>query len=211
MSEYAQGFAKHDIDASVLRELTDQDLKDLGVLLGHRRKLLRAIRDISRASIAVTARARATELSTKLDPEDMRAVIGANQKCVAEAVTRFGGFIAKCMSDGVLIYFGDPGRTRRTPSALCGLAWRSPKRQVAHPRAAPGAHRGGDRLGRSGRSCWSPATLGRRRYAENLAARLQAMAEPNTLGIAEGTRRLRLTPALADYLPFPGRVVTRSL
>ena len=55
MSEYAQRFADNDIDASVLPELTDQDLKDLGVSLGHRRKMLRAIRDLGNASVAVTA------------------------------------------------------------------------------------------------------------------------------------------------------------
>ena len=54
MSEYAETFAENDIDASVLPELTDQDLKDLGVSLGHRRKMLRAIRDLGGASIAVT-------------------------------------------------------------------------------------------------------------------------------------------------------------
>jgi hypothetical protein len=56
MSEYAQRFADNDIDASVLPELTDQDLKDLGISLGHRRKMLRAIRDLGNVSVASTAR-----------------------------------------------------------------------------------------------------------------------------------------------------------
>jgi class 3 adenylate cyclase len=55
MSEYAERFAQNDIDTSVLPELTDQDLKDLGVSLGHRRKMLRAIRDLDGASVAITA------------------------------------------------------------------------------------------------------------------------------------------------------------
>jgi hypothetical protein len=56
MSEYAQRFGENHIDESIIRELTDQDLKDLGVVsLGHRRKMLRAIRDLGNASVATTA------------------------------------------------------------------------------------------------------------------------------------------------------------
>jgi hypothetical protein len=132
LSEYAECFAENDIDIDVLSELTDQDLEKLGVSLGHRRKMLRAIRDLGNASVAVTAPLAPTEtespkrddaerrqltvmfadlvgstaLSVKLDPEDMRIVIGAYHKCVAETVTRFDGFVAKYMGDGVLIYFG---------------------------------------------------------------------------------------------------------
>jgi hypothetical protein len=107
MSEYAERFAENDIDASVLPELTDQDLKDLGVSLGHCRKMLRAIRELGNAAPTAhpeTEPARqdeaerrqltamftdlvgSTALSTKLDPEDMRAVISAYHKCVAETV-----------------------------------------------------------------------------------------------------------------------------
>jgi len=112
--------------------LTDQDLKDVGVPLGHRRKMLRAIAELSGAAPAApqpTVQAEpkprdaaerrqltvmftdlvgSTALSTKLDPEDMRFVIGAYHKCVAETVARFDGFVAKYMGDGVLIYFGYP-------------------------------------------------------------------------------------------------------
>ena len=72
MSEYAQRFAENDIDASVLPELTDADLKDLGVSLGHRRKMLRAIRDLSGASIAVTA-CPVRELTRQDDAEGRQA------------------------------------------------------------------------------------------------------------------------------------------
>src|SRR5215470_13512363 len=132
MSEYAQLFAQNDIDISVLPHLTDQDLKELGLSLGHRRKMLAAIAEIGGTSPA-TAQAPvetephaqdaaerrqltvmfcdlvgSTALSTRLDPEDLRSVIGAYHKCVAERVARFGGFVAKYMGDGVLIYFGYP-------------------------------------------------------------------------------------------------------
>src|SRR5215469_14369265 len=123
MSEYAQRFAEECIEIDVLPELTDQDLEKLGIPLGHRRKMLRAIRDLGNVSVAVAAPAvpvatepsrrddaerrqltvmftdlvGSTALSTKLDPEDLRAVIGAYHKCVAETVARFDGFLAKYM------------------------------------------------------------------------------------------------------------------
>ena len=98
LSEYAQRFVDNGIDLSVIRDLTEQDLKDLGVLLGHRRKILRAIAELPAApALAETAiepvpRDQAerrqltvmfcdlvgsTALSARLDPEDLRAVIGA--------------------------------------------------------------------------------------------------------------------------------------
>jgi class 3 adenylate cyclase len=126
MSEYAERFAENGIDLGVLPDLTDQDLKELGVLLGHRRKLLRAIAELdgrdkaaSRPTVTPavapqpqdTAERRqitvmfsdlvgSTALSARMDPEDLREVISAYQKCVAETVHRFGGFVAKYMGDG---------------------------------------------------------------------------------------------------------------
>ena len=132
MSEYAQRFAENGIDFSVLAHLTDQDLKDIGVLLGHRRKMLATITEITGTAPAASAPTPATEpkpqdtaerrqvtvmfsdlvgstaLSARMDPEDLREVISAYQKCVAETVQRFGGFVAKYMGDGVLVYFGYP-------------------------------------------------------------------------------------------------------
>jgi class 3 adenylate cyclase len=132
LSEYAQRFAENDIDVSVLRHLTDQDLKEIGVSLGHRRKLLAAIAELAgtgtatlqpltipeakpkddaerrQLTVMFTDLVGSTALSTRLDPEDLRSVIGAYHKCVAETVTRFDGFVAKYMGDGVLVYFGYP-------------------------------------------------------------------------------------------------------
>ena len=136
MSEYAERFAENRIDLSVLPDLTDQDLEKLGVLLGDRRKMLRAIAKLevvenSGPVVAVAPAASAaprptdtaerrqvtvmfsdlvgsTALSARMDPEDLREVISAYQKCVAETVRRFGGFVAKYMGDGVLVYFGYP-------------------------------------------------------------------------------------------------------
>jgi len=132
LPEYAQRFAENGIDVSVLRYLTDQDLEKIGVLLGHRRKMLAAIAELSgtapvmpqrtsppeekgrddaerrQLTVMFTDLVGSTALSTKLDPEDLRSVIGAYHKCVAETVARFDGFVAKYMGDGVLIYFGYP-------------------------------------------------------------------------------------------------------
>src|SRR5262245_43705681 len=134
LGQYAQRFAENDISFAVLPDLTDQDLKEIGVSLGHRRQLLRAIAELSssekdhpKAADATatpttprdTAERRqvtvmfsdlvgSTALSARMDPEDLREVISAYQKCVAETVQGFGGFVAKYMGDGVLVYFGYP-------------------------------------------------------------------------------------------------------
>ena len=138
LGQYAQRFAENDISFAVLPDLTDQHLKEIGVSLGHRLQLLRAIAELtsggkeapkpavaSAASAATepnpkgTAERRqvtvmfsdlvgSTALGGRMDPEDFREVICAYQKCVTETVQRFGGFVAKYMGDGVLVYFGYP-------------------------------------------------------------------------------------------------------
>jgi class 3 adenylate cyclase len=132
LGQYAQRFVENDISFSVLPDLTDQDLKEIGVSLGHRRQLLRAIskltsheEDAPKATTTTAASAipqdvaerrhvtvmfsdlvGSTALSGRMDPEDLREVMSAYQKCVADTVQRLGGFVAKYMGDGVLVYFG---------------------------------------------------------------------------------------------------------
>jgi class 3 adenylate cyclase len=130
MSEYTDRFVENRIDLSVLQDLTDQDLKDLGVVLGDRRKMLRAIRELggaapapAQAAISVSPAERAerrqltvmfcdlvgsTALSARLDPEDLRGIIDAYHRCCTGLIERNGGFVAKYMGDGVLAYFGYP-------------------------------------------------------------------------------------------------------
>jgi class 3 adenylate cyclase/tetratricopeptide (TPR) repeat protein len=133
LGEYAQRFAENAIDISILRDLTDQDLKELGVLLGHRRKMLRAIAELGEArSIASTrpvtepkpepsgeAERRyltvlfcdlvgSAALSTRLDPEDMWRVVASYQAAIGAGIGRYQGTIAQYMGDGVLAYFGYP-------------------------------------------------------------------------------------------------------
>src|SRR6516165_4279887 len=132
LSEYAQCFVENGISLAALPHLTDHDLKEIGILLGHRRIMLAAISELTSAAVPVTSQPAApraeprddaerrqltvmftdlvgsTALANKLDPEDLRSVIGAYHKCVAETVARFDGFVAKYMGDGVLVYFGYP-------------------------------------------------------------------------------------------------------
>src|SRR5205823_7142837 len=131
LEQYAAAFADNDIDGEVLAELTAEDLAALGVAsVGHRRRLLSAIAalreplpapvlPVAAPSSALEAERRqltvmfcdlvgSTPLAARFDPEDLRELIGAYQRCVAETVGRFSGFVAKYMGDGVLIYFGYP-------------------------------------------------------------------------------------------------------
>jgi class 3 adenylate cyclase/predicted ATPase len=215
MSEYAQRFAENGIDASVLRYLTDQDLEKIGVLLGHRRKMLAAIQELGSPAVAQpaaielkpqeTAERRqvtvmfsdlvgSTALSARMDPEDLREVISAYQKCVAETVGRFGGYVAKFMGDGVLVYFGypqahedDAERAIRAGleliQAVGGLTTSAPLQTRVG--IATGLVVVGDLIG-SGEA-QERGIVGE---TPNLAARLQGVAEPNCVVIAESTRKL---------------------
>ena len=129
-----------------------------------------------------------------MDPEDLREVISAYQKCVAETVRRFGGFVAKYMGDGVLIYFGYPrahedDAERAVQAGLEIVAAITALKSSIPLQTRIGIATGlvvvGDLIG-SGEA-QERGIVGE---TPNLAARLQALAEPNTVVIADGTRRL---------------------
>jgi class 3 adenylate cyclase len=135
-----------------------------------------------------------TALSARMDPEDLREVISAYQKCVAESVQRFGGFVAKFMGDGVLICFGYPqahedDAERAVRGGLELVAAVSGLKTHAALQTRVGIATGlvvvGDLIG-SGAS-QEQAIVGE---TPNLAARLQSVAEPNSVVIAESTRKL---------------------
>ena len=135
-----------------------------------------------------------TALSARMDPEDLREVISAYQKCVAETVGRFGGFVAKYMGDGVLIYFGypqahedDAERAVRAGLELVAVVGALKTQAPLQTRVgiATGLVVVGDLIG-SGAS-QEQAIVGE---TPNLAARLQGVAEPNSIVIAESTRKL---------------------
>src|SRR6202048_1612604 len=135
-----------------------------------------------------------TALSARMDPEDLREVISAYQKCVAETVQRFGGFVAKFMGDGVLVYFGYPqahedDAERAVRAGLELVAAVNALRTGVSLQTRIGIATGlvvvGDLIG-SGAS-QEQAIVGE---TPNLAARLQGIAEPNSVVIAESTRKL---------------------
>jgi len=222
LSEYAQRFAENHVDFSVLPELTDQDLKDLGIVLGDRRKLLRAIADLNgiekiqskpteaattpvapqpqdsaerrQVSVMFADLVGSTALSARMDPEDLREIISAYQRCVTETVRRLGGFVAKYMGDGVLVYFGypqahedDAERAVRAGLALIAAvsALKAPVSLQTRVGIATGLVVVGDLIG-SGEA-QERGIVGE---TPNLAARLQSIAEPNTVVMAESTRTL---------------------
>ena len=135
-----------------------------------------------------------TALSARMDPEDLREVISAYQNSVAETVGRFGGFVAKYMGDGVLVYFGYPqahedDAERAVRAGLQLVAAIGDLKTHAALRTRVGIATGlvvvGDLIG-SGAS-QEQAIVG---DTPNLAARLQGVAEPNSVVIAESTRKL---------------------
>jgi len=223
LGQYAQRFAENDISLVILPDLTDQDLEKLGVAsLGHRRLLLRAIAErgdlgkpvprtapsaeASSSTISRDAAERrqvtvmfsdlvgSTALSARMDPEDLREVISAYQKCVAETVERFGGFVAKYMGDGVLVYFGYPqahedDAERAVRAGLDLIEAVSALKSGAQLQTRVGIATGlvvvGDLVGAG--EAQERGIVGE---TPNLAARLQGIAEPNTVVIAESTRKL---------------------
>ncbi len=228
LERYEQAFRDNEIDEKVLSSLTAEDLKDLGVtLVGHRRRLLDAIAALGAAVPAATvtpgsgdapAPAEAerrqltvmfcdlvgsTALSARLDPEDLRAVIGAYHRCVAKVIGRGGGFVAKYMGDGVLAYFGypragehDAERAVRAGLELVGAVTGLDTVAAAPLQVRVGIATGlvvvGDLIGEG--MSQEQAVVGE---TPNLAARLQALAAPGTVVIAPSTRRL--TGGLFEY------------
>src|SRR6266446_4902418 len=218
LSEYAQRFAENAIDLSVIRDLTEQDLKDLGVLLGHRRRILRAIAELDGVARAPTETATepalrdqperrhltvmicdlvgSTAMSVRLDPEDMGAVIDAYHAACARITRSYDGFLADFRGDGILAYFGypcahedDAERTVRAGldiiAAIAKLETRAGEPLAVRIGIATGLVVVGD-LSREG-ALREHAVVGE---TPNLAARLQALAEPGTIVVAASTRHL---------------------
>ncbi|MGE0258709.1 MAG: AAA family ATPase [Alphaproteobacteria bacterium] len=220
LTQYETVFREHAVDEAVLPSLTAQDLRDLGVVqVGHRRRLLNAIAEL-RASSQTAAEPFApgprappreaerrqltvmfcdlvgsTELSSRLDPEDLGEVIGAYHGTIANIVQQAGGYISRYLGDGVLVYFGFPQAhendaeraVRAGLDAIAAISRLDVKSVKLRTRVgiATGTVVVGDRIGRGPVQVQS--VVGE---TPNLAARLQELAEPDTVVIATGTRRL---------------------
>ena len=219
LEQYTQTFRDNAIDDDVLRDLTDDHLRELGLPLGARLRLLKAVAalgtieqpkvsleikptvprtDAERRQLTVmfVDLVGSTALSARLDPEDMREIVGAYHRSCAEQITKAGGVVAKYMGDGVLAYFGYPQAHEHDAerAVLAGLALVEavPKLTTAVSTVlqvrigiATGLVVVGDLIG-SGEA-QERGIVG---DTPNLAARLQALAEPNMVVIADSTRRL---------------------
>jgi class 3 adenylate cyclase len=224
IERYEQAFGESDIDAEILASLTAEDLIGLGgTSIGHRRKLLDAIAALQvgassgiapgpkpdpppeprpsgaerrQLTVMFCDLVGSTALSSQLDPEDLREVIGAYHNCVAETVGGFDGFVARYMGDGVLIYFGYTQAHEndaeqavmaalKLVGAIAALRPRSTAELACRVGIATGLVVVGDLVG-SGEA-QERGVVGE---TPNLAARLQGLAEAGTVMISDATRRL---------------------
>ncbi len=219
LGQYALRFAENGIDFSVLPELTDQDLDKLGVLLGHRRKMLRAIAELNQAElVAEPARENnaerrhltvmfcdlvgSTALSARLDPEDMWEVIRAYRAACARVIAAYDGIIARFLGDGILAYFGYPRaheddaeravRAGLDIIAAIRLLETREERVEVRIAIATGLVVVGDLISEGASE--QQAMVG---DTPNVAARLQSLAEPGAVVVAASTRRL-----LGDLFTF---------
>src|SRR5216684_3026440 len=221
LGKYEQVFVANAIDSDVLPELTEGDFEKLGIPLGDRKRLMKAIsslgvgsagaaigREVGTGSQEVQPAERrhltvmicdlvgSTALSARLDPEDMGAVIDAYQATCARITLSYDGFIADFRGDGIFAYFGyprahedDAERTVRAAldivAAVTRLETRAGEPLAVRIGIATGLVVVGDLGGK--RSMREHSVVG---DAPNIAARLQALVEPNSVVVAESTRRL---------------------
>jgi class 3 adenylate cyclase/tetratricopeptide (TPR) repeat protein len=219
LRQYEDVFRENEIDGSVLPDLTEGDFEKLGVPMGHRKRMLKAVANLGTTETAAqpespapsrsTASAErrqltvmfcdlvgSTAMSARLDPEDMRSIIAAYHRCCATLIAGGGGFVAKYMGDGVLAYFGYPQAHEHDAehAVRAGLAIveAAPKLETlagAQLRVRVGIATGIVVVG---------DLLGSGEAQErgvvgdtaNLAARLQSIAAPDSVVIGEGTRKL---------------------
>ncbi|MFZ1207993.1 MAG: adenylate/guanylate cyclase domain-containing protein, partial [Pseudolabrys sp.] len=224
LGQYTETFAEHNIDYSVLPDLTEDDLEKLGISLGHRKKLLRAIDEVwgtrqardttkvARTGAESTSPAQhrdaefrqitvmfcdlvgSTQLSEKLDPEDLHKLIDAYRRECSTAIRRYGGEVARYLGDGVLAFFGWPyahedDAPRAVHAALEIVSVVTKISESVTLACRVGVCSGPVVVGeiRNSTASWSMDAVGE---TPNIAARLQTLAEPNTVLISESTRRL---------------------
>ena len=222
LGQYAQAFAENDIDLEILPHLVDEDLERLGLSLGHMRKLQVAIKTLSadepptrpapppskepeprpaeaerrQLTVMFCDLVGSTELSRRLDPEDLREVMRRYQDAAAGAITRYEGYVAKFLGDGVLAYFGWPQahedqveRAVRTGldavAAVASLKLDDNVALQARVGIATGRVVVGDLIGEA--AAEAEAVAGE---TPNLAARLQGVAAPGQVVIGATTRLL---------------------
>ena len=209
LGEYAEAFADNAVDFDVLPDLSDGDLEKIGVRLGHRKKLLKAIaalaesppapapaREAERRQITVMFcdLVGSTALSEALDPEDLRTVMQAYRKACSDVITRYDGHLAQYLGDGVMVYFGwpaahedDAGRAVRAGLDIVDAV--AALEAEADLAVRIGIATGLVVVGDSGTDEGADAKLAVGE-TPNIAARIQGLAAPGTVAIAQTTRRL---------------------
>ncbi len=224
LDRYVPAFLDAELTAANLAELTDADLRELGLPLGPRKTVLRAIEALGTPSAAPASPSGpspaerrqltvmfvdlvgSTALSARLDPEEMGAVLRAYQNAVAGEIARFEGHVAKFMGDGVLAYFGwpvahedEPERAVRAAlaiiDAVSGLKAAASEPLACRIGIATGLVVVGEMIGEG--VAQEQTVVGE---TPNLAARLQALAAPGQVVIGETTRRLLGTGFALDDL-----------
>ncbi|MFT3720737.1 AAA family ATPase [Pseudorhodoferax sp.] len=208
---YLQAFASNDISWDVLRSLSDADLRELGLSLGHRRILLAALNGMHTLAGGAAGPVRAerrhvtvmfvdlvgsTALSSQLDLDDLYEALHDYYAVCSRTIEAAGGFVARIVGDGVLAYFGYP--VAREDAAECGIRAALAIRQALARPPAPGRAHAKVRIGlASGVSAIGDIVGGS--FAErhsatgltpNVAARIHALAEPGSILVADDTRRL---------------------
>src|SRR6266481_5589580 len=214
LDQYEALFREHEIEADILPELTDQHLRDIGVPLGHRLRMLRAIRQLAaearpgselrpqenperrQLTVMFCDLVGSTALTAQLDPEDMADLIRAFQGVVAAAIARFDGHVARLVGDGATIYFGyprahedDAERATRAGIALIEAVAELRRERGAAIEMRIGVSTGlvvvGELIGEG--EAQERGVVG---DTANLAARLRSLAEPGAILVSESTRRL---------------------
>lgn len=227
LDQYCKTFEENDLDLDLITDLSDDDLKEIGVVsMGHRKKLLRAIEALDgppqtaaaaasqdngkrleksatpshaerrQLTVMFTDLVGSTALSQRMDPEDLRDIMGRYQDAVGKVVDDYGGVVAKFLGDGALAYFGWPqAHEDQTERALrAGLASIEAIQEIlldegqalqARAGIATGQVVIGDLIGETASE--SDAVIG---DTPNLASRIQELAEPGQLVIDTTTHRL---------------------
>lgn len=208
LGQYAQTFSDNAIDRDVLPDLTDQDLQSLGIVLGHRKKILKAIgqlKDAQPSPVHAEAERRlltvmfcdlvgSTELSSQMDPEDLRELLRHYQKACTSVVAAYDGFVAQYLGDGIMVYFGYPraredAAERAINAALDIVEAVKSLREGMPLQVRIGITTGtavvGDVIGQ-GSLAQLHAASGQ---TPNLAARIHSLAEPQQILIGEPTKR----------------------
>lgn len=216
LGQYVRTFADHDIEYDILPELSEADLASLGLSLGHRKTLLRAIatdagrpKDVARADTGASPHREAehrhitvlfcdlvdsTSLSETLDAEDLQILLTAYREACSAAIRRYGGWVARYMGDGVMAFFGWPhahedDAIRAVHAALEAIAAITTIAGPAPLAARIGVSSGPVVVGEIGVT-GDPTSIDAVGETPNIAARLQTLATPNAILISEDTRRL---------------------